>query len=66
MADELSRGWCPMNMEEIGQLGTDRLVWVPNWSSASCDLGVFVYQPAEQIATSQVKRWDGDAGGGSD
>jgi hypothetical protein len=30
-------------------------VWVPNWSSASCDLGVFMYQPAEQIATSQVK-----------
>jgi hypothetical protein len=25
-------------------------LWVPNWSSASCDLGVFVYQPTEQIA----------------
>jgi hypothetical protein len=30
-------------------------VWVPNWSSTSCDLGVFVYQPVEQIATSEVK-----------
>ena len=30
-------------------------LWVPNWSSTSCDLGVFVYQPAEQVATSQVK-----------
>ncbi len=30
-------------------------VWVPNWSSALCDLGVFMYQPAEQIAASQVK-----------
>jgi hypothetical protein len=43
-------------------LGSDEFVddlalslWVPNWSSASCDLGVFMYQPAEQIATSQVK-----------
>jgi hypothetical protein len=32
------------------------IVWVPNWSSTSCDLGVFVDQPAEQIATSQVNR----------
>jgi hypothetical protein len=31
-----------------------RDVGVPNWSSTSCDLGVFVYQPVEQIATSQV------------
>jgi len=31
------------------------LVWVPNWSSTLCDLGVFVYQPAEQIATSKMK-----------
>nr|MDQ3826988.1 hypothetical protein [Actinomycetota bacterium] len=30
-------------------------VWVPNSSFTSCDLGVFVYQPAEQIATSEVK-----------
>jgi hypothetical protein len=30
-------------------------VWVPNWSSTSCDLGIFVYQPAEQIATSKAK-----------
>jgi len=28
---------------------------VPNWSSTLCDLGVFVYQPAEQIATSEMK-----------
>ena len=28
---------------------------MPNWSSTSCDLGVFVYQPAEQIATSEMK-----------
>ena len=25
---------------------------VPNWSSTSGDLGVFVYQPVEQVATS--------------
>jgi hypothetical protein len=30
-------------------------VWVPNRSSKSCDLGVFVYQPTEQVATSEVK-----------
>jgi hypothetical protein len=28
---------------------------MPNWSSTLCDLGVFVYQPAEQIATSEMK-----------
>ena len=22
-------------------------LWVPNWSSTPCDLGEFVYQPAE-------------------
>jgi hypothetical protein len=27
------------------------ILWVPSWSSTSCDLGVFVYQTAEQIAT---------------
>jgi hypothetical protein len=26
-----------------------------NWSFMSSDLGVFVYQPAEQILTSEVK-----------
>jgi hypothetical protein len=30
-------------------------LWVPNWPSTSCDLGVFVYQPVEQIATSEAK-----------
>jgi hypothetical protein len=30
-------------------------VWVPNWSSTLCDLGVFVYQPAEQIAASEMR-----------
>jgi hypothetical protein len=38
-------------------------VWGPNWSSTSRDLGVFVYQPAEQITTSEAnlgrrcRRW---------
>jgi hypothetical protein len=31
-------------------------VWVPNWSSTSCDVGVFVDQSAESIAASDVKR----------
>jgi hypothetical protein len=30
-------------------------LWVPNWSSTSCDLGVFVYQPVEHVATSDVR-----------
>jgi hypothetical protein len=30
-------------------------VWVPNRSSTSCDLDIFVYQPIEQIATSEAK-----------
>ena len=29
-------------------------LWVPNWPSTSCDQGVFAYQPAEPITTSQV------------
>ena len=28
---------------------------MPNWSSTLCDLGVFVYQSVEQIATSEMK-----------
>jgi hypothetical protein len=35
--------------------GMQQVVWVPNWSSTSCGLGVFVYQPVEQITTSQMK-----------
>jgi hypothetical protein len=30
-------------------------LWVPKWSSTSCDVGVFVYQPVEQVATSDVR-----------
>jgi hypothetical protein len=45
----------------LGRAGTATLraalasLWVPNWSSTSCDLGVFVYQPVEQNAPSEVK-----------
>jgi hypothetical protein len=34
---------------------TSSTLWVPNWSSISCDLGIFVDQPAEPIATSEAK-----------
>jgi hypothetical protein len=30
-------------------------LWVPNWSSALGDLGVFVDQSAEPVVTSDVK-----------
>jgi hypothetical protein len=30
-------------------------VWVPNRSSTSCDLGIFVDQPAKSVATSEVR-----------
>ena len=30
-------------------------LWVPNGLSTSCDLGVFVYQPAEPITASEVQ-----------
>ncbi len=30
-------------------------LWVPNWSSTSCDLGVFVDQSAGPIVASDVK-----------
>ena len=30
-------------------------LWVPNWSSTSCDPGVFVDQAAEPIAASDAK-----------
>jgi hypothetical protein len=32
-------------------------LWVPNRSSSSCDLGIFVDQPTEPIATSEAKLW---------
>jgi hypothetical protein len=35
--------------------GGAHILWVPNWSSTLCDLGVFVYQPVEQVATSDVR-----------
>jgi hypothetical protein len=41
------------------ELATASIV-VSNWSSTSFDLGVFVYQLVEQIATSEAKlgwRW---------
>jgi hypothetical protein len=31
-----------------------RTLWVPNWSSTLCDLGIFVDQAAESIATSDA------------
>jgi hypothetical protein len=40
----------PSEMTSSGQA-----LWVPNWSSTSCDLGVFVYQPVELNAPSEVK-----------
>jgi hypothetical protein len=30
-------------------------VWVPNWSSTSYDLGIFVYQSTEPITTSDAR-----------
>jgi len=42
----------------VSPSGASMMVWVPNWSSTSCDLGVFVDQSTEQIATSDLKlRW---------
>ena len=35
----------------------DNHLWVPNWSSTSCDLGIFVDQSAEPIAASDAK-WE--------
>jgi hypothetical protein len=32
-----------------------RPLWVPNRSSMSCDVGIFVDQPAEQVAAAQVQ-----------
>jgi hypothetical protein len=31
------------------------MVWVPNWSSPSRDLGIFVDQPAEPVEASQMR-----------
>jgi hypothetical protein len=33
------------------QLGSMSSVWVPNRSSISCDLGIFVDQPTEPVTT---------------
>jgi hypothetical protein len=43
---------------------TRSAVWVPNRSSPSCNLGIFVDQPTEPI-TSSRRRTDCDAGGWS-
>jgi hypothetical protein len=37
-------------------LGDDVVrLWVPDWSSTLCGLGIFVYQSAESIATSEAR-----------
>jgi hypothetical protein len=41
---------CYQEQEQNRSRNCSGTLWVPNWSSASCDLGVFVYQPTEQIA----------------
>ncbi|HEY3896152.1 MAG TPA: hypothetical protein VGL88_12365, partial [Pseudonocardiaceae bacterium] len=46
---------CGTDLADALDVGIARSLWVPNWSSTSCDLGVFVYQPTEQITTSEVK-----------
>ena len=42
-----SKGWAR------GQVRVS--VWVSSWSSTLCDLGIFVDQPAEPVATSDAK-----------
>jgi hypothetical protein len=37
------------------RVGPPLTLWVPNRSSVSCDLGVFVDQSAESVAASEVK-----------
>ena len=37
------------------QRGNISTLWVPNRSSMSCDVGIFVNQAAEQVAASQVQ-----------
>jgi hypothetical protein len=39
----------------LRQENTVLRLWVPNWSSVSCDLGIFVDQPAESVATLEAK-----------
>jgi len=40
----------------VNQLWVSRNnLWVPNWSSTSCELGIFVDQSAGSIAASDVK-----------
>jgi hypothetical protein len=34
-------------------------LWVPNCSSTSCDLGVFVYQPSSRL---RRRKWNWDGG----
>ncbi|MBV9060824.1 MAG: helix-turn-helix domain-containing protein, partial [Pseudonocardiales bacterium] len=40
-------------------------VWVPNWSSTSCDLAYSCINPPSR-SRRRRRSWDGDAGGGSD
>src|SRR5438105_6981555 len=41
-------------MQRLGHPPAAHL-WVPNWSPTSCDLGIFVDQPAKPIVASEAK-----------
>jgi hypothetical protein len=43
----------PIGVGSIAFL-TGKTLWVPNWSSTLCDLGMFVDQSPEPIATSDA------------
>jgi hypothetical protein len=55
----IARSRCRVGWWESGRCGAllRRTLWVPNRSSSSCDLVVFVYQPTEPIMTSEAKLW---------
>lgn len=57
---QIVKRWCisvrVLRGGERGRRGRKCGVWVPNRSSMSCDVGIFVDQPAEQVAASQVRR----------
>src|SRR5579884_4236771 len=54
-----AEGCCSLHAPRLsmGTFPTGSGLWVPNWLSTSCDLGVFVYETVEQVAGSCARLW---------
>jgi Transposase DDE domain len=51
----IRQGVATTGMRRARYRGLDKTLWVPNRSSMSCNLGVFVDQSADPVAASEAK-----------